>query len=367
MLQTYATQALIAEASAECTTIDYRQPGGTDTARGYREPTPGFSGMTKDLLYRVFRERGARNRGKVFEKFLVDRIQLSSTRFESFDALAEHNWPQDALYCVGSDQVWNLEANGDNRPYYLDFAPEQATKFSLASSIGMDSLPASEERHLVESLSTFSSISVRETGAVDYLASLGIKSACHVDPALALTGEQWSKVAGDAPSWPTPYVLVYQLNANPELEKAAAAIGKKLALPVVRMEYWQTFRGRGSAVVMRPSVERFLALIRDTSVLITDSFHGAALAMDLGTRMVSIRPPRDGGRLDSLLDQFDLRCMRAASAGEAVEVVKQHDHLPDRQAQLHIEQDKVRRYLSDVIHPGPGETIGYESSEEEAR
>lgn len=353
VLQTYATQALFASAGARCTTIDYRQPNVTDTARGYRKAEGGVSGAAKDLLYRAFREHGARGRGRTFERFLAEHIDLTPSLFESYESLADYDWPGNALFCAGLDQVWNLESNGDNRPYYLDFAPKNSTKFSLSSSIGMDRLPEAEQNRLVESLSTFSRISVRETGAVEYLETLGLKAECHVDPALAISGDQWRRFVGDAPSWPTPYVMVYQLNASSELERAAAAIGKKLGLPIVRVEYWPTFRGLGSKVVIRPSVERFLALIGDASVLVTDSFHGAALALDLGTRMVSVRPPKYGGRIDSLLSKFGLDCMSATSAGHAVEIINEYDELPDRQEQLRIEQDRVRVYLQELIARGP--------------
>jgi len=192
-------------------------------------------------------------------------------------------------------------------------------------------------------------VSVRESGGVEYLNSLGVSAVCHLDPTLAVKGQEWSEFAGEAPARSTPYVLVYQLNSNPTLQGAALAVGRELGLPVVRMEYWQTFRGHGAETVMRPSVEQFVALIRDASVLVSDSFHGAAFALNLGTRLVSVPPPNYGGRLESLLTQFGLESMRATSAGEAVDVVREHDELPDRIARLTKEQEKVRRYVAEMV------------------
>lgn len=60
VLQACATQTLIEAAGSSCTTIDYRQPGVGDTARGYRLRPPGPVGLVKDLTYRAFRARGAR-------------------------------------------------------------------------------------------------------------------------------------------------------------------------------------------------------------------------------------------------------------------------------------------------------------------
>lgn len=129
-------------------------------------------------------------------------------------------------------------------------------------------------------------------------------------------------------------LLVYQLNSNPTLQEAAIAVGKELDLPVVRLEYWQTFRGRGAHTLMRPSVEEFVALIRDACVLVSDSFHGAAFALNLDTLLVSIRPPTYRGRLDSPPSQFELEALRASSVDQAVQIVREHGTLPDRAARL---------------------------------
>ncbi len=349
VLQACATQTLIEAAGSSCTTIDYRQPGVGDTARGYRLRPPGPVGLVKDLTYRAFRARGARARGRVFEKFLKERLQLTPDRFDSYEALASHRWPEDSIYCVGSDQVWNLETNADNRPYYLSFAPRVAKRFSFASSIGMSRLPSAAERRLVDELSVFAGVSVRELDAAAYLRSLGIAARCHLDPALAVTGRQWREFASAIPPRRGNYVLVYQLNSNPTLQEAAIAVGKELDLPVVRLEYWQTFRGRGAHTLMRPSVEEFVALIRDACVLVSDSFHGAAFALNLDTLLVSIRPPTYRGRLDSLLSQFELEALRASSVDQAVQIVREHGTLPDRAARLAKEQAKAREYLAEML------------------
>lgn len=349
VLQAHATQTLIEAAGSPCTTIDYRQPGVSDTARGYRPRPAGASGLARDLAYRTLRARGARARGKTFEQFLQEQLHLTPNRFEGYESLTTHEWPQDAYYCVGSDQVWNLEANTDNRPYYLSFAPADARKFSLASSIGMGRLPSGAEPHFVDALQSFAGVSVRESAAAQYLDSLGIPARCHLDPTLVVSGAEWSAFAGAAPARPTPYILVYQLNSNPVLQQAALAVGKQLGLPVVRIEYWQTFRGRNTHTMMRPSVAKFVALIRDASVLISDSFHGAAFALNFNTLLISVRPPKYSGRLDSLLTQFGLENLRASSAGEAIDVVREYTTMPDCTERLATERAAVDDYLAEVM------------------
>lgn len=353
VLQAYATQRLVEEAGSRCTTVDFRRAGVGDDARSYRQKESTLGGLGKDLAYRALRSHGARARGVVFENFLERYLELSETRYSSFDALKAEEWRRDSVYCVGADQVWNIEQNRDNRPYYLDFLPEGVKRFSFASSIGMSRLPATEELKMIGSLQQFSGVSVRESSAVDYLESLGVSAVHHLDPTLVLSARQWRTFAEGVRLHKDPYVLVYQLNSNPTLQAAALAIGRSLGIPVVRVEYWLTMRGRGARTVMRPSVEEFVGLLRDATVLVCDSFHGAAFALNFGTKLVSVPPPNYRGRIDSLLTQFALEGCRARTINEAVEIANDDDIQRSIEPLLTSERERARRYVSSMVNSSP--------------
>src|SRR5690606_37478245 len=130
---------------------------------------------------------------------------------------------------------------------------------------------------LKAALADFKGISVRESDAVSYLDSLGVSAQQHVDPTLAVDANSWDHFSATARA-SDPYLLVYQLNANPQLETAAKAISKALGVPIRRIEYWKNLRGLGTDRRILPSVQEFVPSFRDATFVITDSFHGAAFS-----------------------------------------------------------------------------------------
>lgn len=348
VLQSYATGRLIESAGRRCTFIDYRQPGVSDSAKGYPAYTDaprGIVGRARRAAYVAYRERDARARGALFEDFIQDRLSLSRRTFRSYDELASSgDLPAEASYCVGSDQVWNVEYNHDNRPYYLGFAPRAARRFSLASSIGMAKLPPAEERALVRELGTFSGVSVRETHAAQYLADLGIDSQVHLDPTLGLNAGEWGRFAGPC-TQDEPFILVYQLNPNDELERASRLLGRRLGLPVLRIEYWKNFRGRGARKLIRPRVEDFVGLFRDAEFVITDSFHGTAFSLNFDRPCAAFSPGKYASRIESILHVARMGHRLVAAAEDVVDLARNEPRPAPTASRLDPERSRMRDYL----------------------
>lgn len=322
VLQAYATRVLISQAGGTSRFIDYRQAGVNDTSRGYVSSPVGGKAQIRALAFQVARAREAPLRGALFEDFIQNNLTLTDEKFASFEELVSStSFGNATTYCVGSDQVWNVEYNVDNRPYYLGFVPPLAKRFSLASSLGMERLPRAEEERLLESLRSFAGVSVREAETATYLAALGIDAVHHVDPTLAIEPATWSDFAGARRS-NERYVLVYQLNANRALEEAAQKIGKMHNIPVRRIEYWRNLRGRGDTRVTRPSVQEFVRLIRDAAFVVTDSFHGSAFSVSFNRPFVAMSPPRYGGRIESLLSLVGASHRRVGAVSAALDVAQ---------------------------------------------
>lgn len=348
VLQAYATRLLLEQAGAKPNFVDYRQPGSADSARGYAPGGPGVKGKAIDLAYTVYRHREAKRRGVVFEEFIQRSLGMSPETYRSHDEItAVGEWAQSQLYCVGSDQVWNLNYNVDNRPYYLDFAPVGAKKFSLSSSIGMARLPRTEEDKLRASLSEFDGISVREHDAAEYLQELGLDAQHHLDPTLALNSSVWREMAD--PGICGRYVLVYQLNRNPGLERASELIAEHMGIPVVRVEYWNNFRGRSAEKKLRPAVEEFIALFRDAACVVTDSFHGAAFSVTFERPFVTFMPPRYGSRIGSMLQLVELEHRVADSPESALDIVRNEPLPRPRVDRLDRERIVLTNYISTMV------------------
>ncbi|UOE44310.1 polysaccharide pyruvyl transferase family protein [Agromyces larvae] len=320
-LQTLATQEILRRAGATPRFIDYRQSNVDDTGWSIasRSTVPRF-GQVATALYASVRHSNARHMGRVFESSIQENLTLTRDVYRSIgDLRASDEFDAASAYCVGSDQVWNVIHTHDNGPYYLEFAPPGAHKFSISSSLGMQRLPSAEEDRLIHALSTFRGVSVREQQTAEYLAELGIAAQSHVDPTLGVSRSFWNEFAGGGDDVQSPYLLVYQLNRGPVFPLVVEALSKKLGLPVVRVEYWsQHRRGSGRKIVL-PAARDFVRLFRDASFVVTDSFHGTAFSTIFDRDFVVVPPPRFDGRIRSFLSLTGRTDLLVTEPGEALE------------------------------------------------
>lgn len=349
-LQTIATCELLANAGASPRVVDYRQPGHEDSGwaianqgAGARLPVPAR------LAYAALRHPGARRTGRVFDEGLRGRVELSSRIYRSFEELeGATEFDAEDLFCVGSDQVWNIHYNVDNRPYYLDFAPTTARKFSLSSSLGAGSLPRGEEGRLVEALQAFAGVSVREADGAEYLNGLGVPAVQHVDPVLAVGTQFWKNFAGAGRAY-KPYLLVYQLNSSEVVPEVAGQIARALGLEIKRVEYWRGPRSFKGSSVVRPTLNQFVRLFRDASFVVTDSFHGTAFSSTFTKPYVAVAPPKYGTRISSLLELTSQQERLVGTPSAALDVALNGPDQSGTAAILRSESVRSQEYVRAMV------------------
>ena len=78
-------------------------------------------------------------RFKTFESFLNQKLNLSEKTFYSEEDFKEAG--KYDIYCTGSDQVWNSGWNEKiDKPFFLNFAPDESSKIAYAASFGKKEL-----------------------------------------------------------------------------------------------------------------------------------------------------------------------------------------------------------------------------------
>lgn len=348
VLQAFATQRLIENAGAQCTVIDFRRQGIGDDAASYLSGSRYSRIPLAPRIYAAVRGRDARRRSLVFRDFIARRVHLTSEHYGCFEDLDRIPFQEYEAYCVGSDQVWNIDYNRDNRPFYLSFLPDGARRFSFSSSIGMVAFPKSEEGRAKEALSLFSGLSVREARAYEYLTSLGLQAEQHVDPTLALPDDYWNRIAS-APIVDRPYIAVYQLNRNPLLVDAATRMARRTGLPMVRIDYWPTMRMPGVRSYVTPPVEDFLSLLKNAEFVMTDSFHGIAFSHIFETQFAAVPPSRYGGRILSLLNLLGTDGNLIRSVGQIDDIALQWGSLSFDRQRLDHERQRASEYLHSQV------------------
>lgn len=312
-LQTYATQRVLAGLGVDVSVIDYYRHDAipeNETERALNgqlaSRLPIFRVPGAKALARIPVSKMVARRAAPLNEFRQSALNLTPRKYYSAEEL-EADPPACDVYCTGSDQVWNSTWNdGFERAFYLSFAPKGARRIAYAASIGKSALEDWEVPLMRETLSSYSAISVREAEAADLLDSIGVRGAVPViDPTLMLGPAEWRAVSdGWEPN--RPYILLYQLNRNPDFDAYAQRVSKAAGLPVVRIAYGVHERRRGETAVVCPPVGRFLSLFCGAELVLTDSFHGTAFSVNLGKPFVSVSPGRFSGRIAGFLGMVGL-------------------------------------------------------------
>lgn len=310
VMQTYATQKVLNKLGFDVEFVDYWRKDNLPEYRAEKiletsstlqglKPLWGMNQFTKKMAAGLLADVLKRRKSPMW-RFLEKNVKLTHKRYTTFSEL-QYNPPEADVYITGSDQVWNSIWNqGIDRSYFLDFAPAGKPRIAFSASIGREQLDTEEIPETKRLLEKYSAISVREQSAVELLASMDIKSTLVLDPTLMLEAEEWRKLATKQKR-EKPYILIYQLNPNPQMDQYAEQLAQKKNWEIIRIGFGRSDYRKGGTCVMLPSVEEFLGLFCDAACVLTDSFHATAFSLNLGTDFISVLPGRFGTRIESIL------------------------------------------------------------------
>ncbi|MGQ5427012.1 polysaccharide pyruvyl transferase family protein [Thermophilibacter sp. ZX-H3] len=291
LLQALGTQRAVESLGHECEIVDYiradESPTHLEAALLKHKPSWNSS-LPKRALYLALRQPESIAGWIKFASERKKFLKLSKS-YRSAEELSS-NPPTADVYMTGSDQVWGPTSSDEYDPsYLLSFAPDDAPKVSYAASFGKRVPSGAAEAMFQRLLSHYSEIAVREDSAVQQLSSWGIHAKQVLDPTLLLTGDDWRSFAGKAARRP-PYVLVYQIHNDSRVGRYAKKAANRLGLPLIRVSVCLHQICREGRLKLLPDIREFINLIDGTQLLITDSFHGTAFAINLNTSFVEFLP-----------------------------------------------------------------------------
>ena len=303
-LQTLATQMFLNELGCEAEIIDYyperySSKGLLKRLKNKSKKLGSYSILL--LMAKIAIVPSYYKKHLVFDEFLRKHINLTDKTYYSEQDLM-NDIPKADAYCTGSDQVWNSHWNeGVDRPFYLSFLPDDAYRFSYASSIGSEKLKDDEKREVSPMLEKYKHISVREDSGVAILQDMDISNAVQVlDPTLLFDAKTWTPYVSDRYK-NQKYVVTYNLHHDKRIDQFAAKLSQKYDLKVLNISYnWHDII-RSGQLVWCPTIEEYLGLIRDAAYVVTDSFHATAFSLIFGTKFIDIFPEQASARLRSIL------------------------------------------------------------------
>lgn len=300
LLQAYALQQAMIGLGMECTDVCYEAEYSPSNAIHYsftdkllmNYKNQGHPlAVTMNLIGRVIFKKiygkkirlETEKRDKKFQEFRERFIIHTDTVYHegNLDELTD----KADVFITGSDLVWNL---GDSekllKGYWLTFATGKR-KIAYAASIPMASLSARQAELVKDALKDFTAISVRETVGKQLLDTL-IKPPCKVmhaaDPVFLLDKKAWACFANVPAKVPSDYILTYFLGESKEHRKFARMVAKQENKEIINLAHVARFCKEDihfgiSAIDISP--QEFVGLVRNASMILTDSFHGSAFSV----------------------------------------------------------------------------------------
>lgn len=324
LLQAMATQTVLRQIGHECQIIDYRR----SSERGLRSVSTALSAK-KDWNGSLFKKWAYIALRYPTEK--IAEIKFDSLRRTHLDMTCPIDSNENLsglkadVFMTGSDQVWGVMPDGSqDDAYFLDFV-KSGPRVAYAASFGK-----SEEysQHISNLLSRYDSITVRENRAVEMLVEMGLPAPEQVlDPTLLLDAGEWSKFIRRKDRG--KYILVYQIHNNPLLNDFAKKVAKIKKLPLLRVSPFMHQIFRAGKLRLLPNVGEFLGLIRDAELMVTDSFHGTAFAINFNTDFVEFLPNNNtSSRNQSILQHTNLTDRIVTDPDDTSIIDKKIDYSP---------------------------------------
>lgn len=253
-----------------------------------------------------------------FVRFRKKYLRISQSDYQAED-IGKVNDIYDILI-VGSDQVWNMNLNGGDYTYLLDFASEKTRKMAYAASMGYSRFPEKYQEQCLRCLKQFDYITVREDTMSQYLNEFGIQASVVLDPTLLLTGKQWAECIDLALPTKEKYVFVYMVAYTPDLLKEAKKYAEEEHLPIYIMHYGYK-KIPGMHNVRSAGPDGFLKYLYNAEVVFCSSFHAVCFSVLFHKRFICALDPgnnNNNSRLLSLCTLLGLSsCILGDGANEA--------------------------------------------------
>lgn len=202
---------------------------------------------------------------------------------------------------VGSDQVWRPKYNYRIEDMFLKFAEKRSIKrIAYAASFGVDEWEYSPRQTKICAgfAKKFDAISVREESGVKLCKeNLGVDATWVLDPTLLLDKEDYCEVCKDIPVVREKILVAYVLDNNKDIRLLCESIAAERGL---------TLKFFGAGTDTNFTVPEWLAMFRDASYIVTDSFHGTVFSIIFGKDFKCLyNKSRGSARFDSLLKIYE--------------------------------------------------------------
>ena len=224
-----------------------------------------------------------------------------SERYLEYDYVVPAEWQRFAKVIVGSDQVWNTTwmSKEQFKLYLLTTVPPRR-RVAYAASMGRHDF-ASQQLSAIfnQEITKFHYTSARESQVADVIAQQIHKEVPIVlDPVLLLDANDWEKTLTLDQSSQKEQVFTYFL--TPQTEKVRIFIADTVTQNKLNLVAFNDAR-QAHNFVRDPRA--FVQEIRNSKLVITDSFHATVFAIIFKVPFITVSRS-DGEKMSSRLEQL---------------------------------------------------------------
>lgn len=269
LLQNYALQNVLTLLGHKVETIDYKCSLIEKQNRLF-----SFRPL-KEWIKLILQLRDYIKRERLFNEFRHNYIKQSGCSYDKSN-ISQVNNEYDS-FITGSDQVWNMYLNGEDYTYLLDFVASDKKKIAYAASFGYTKIPLPFLDKTLSCLRQFSSISVRETHAVNLLSAYSLPAYSVLDPTLLLSKNQWEQLV-NTKCHDRKFVFVYIVANTPDLIEAARKKAKQLNCELYVMHY-NYAQYKDCKNIRAASPLDFLTYLYSAEYVFCSSFHATCFSI----------------------------------------------------------------------------------------
>lgn len=200
---------------------------------------------------------------------------------------------------AGSDQIWNVsftlqKGKKPNLTYFLSFLDDNVKKISYAASFGTECVPDEYVEISKPCLEKFQCLSVREMSGVQILNKIGFDAELVCDPTLLINSQEYQKIMQND-FRKKEGLFSFVLHNDENSQKIVSSV---LELTGLSHEMSNSLL----------SVSEWLCCIRDSSLVVSNSFHCIMFSLIFNKPFVAVGMKGSGmnDRLLTLLKTYNL-------------------------------------------------------------
>lgn len=304
-LQTFATYKYLSNLQFDAEVIDYTNIEEQKFRRWTYKENGKFSGYITSLIKNIVFKK------KIYADIIYGKpekyYKLTQKRYKNKNELQDLNYD---VLIAGSDQIWSPSITGGVDDVYLLQFGKSDKRISIASSLGSAILSEAQHEFFEKSFKSFSSISVREPFAKKQLVSdTDKKIDILMDPTFLLRKEEWIEYLASKSVYRSisdNYILTFFVAPQNDYREKVQEYADALGLPIWSIQPTKIKRVNSSKVIVGVKIEDFLALIKNASLVITDSFHGVAISVNLFTDFIVFNNVSNPVRVETLLEKLSI-------------------------------------------------------------